>query len=84
MPNVNIPETENNKCVWTQEVRRRRQPLKKIMDTEKIRRGRPIRRWLDNIGEDMKKYEMTADLAENSQYMEMMEKTGPQTCGVGI
>ena len=30
------------------------------------------------------KYEMTADMAENTQYMEMMEKTGPQTCGVGL
>ena len=36
------------------------------------------------IWKNMKKYEMTADMAENTQYMEMMEKTGPQTCGVGI
>ena len=28
MPNVNIPETENIKLVWTHQEKRRRQPLK--------------------------------------------------------
>ena len=32
MPNVNIPVTENIKLVWTHQDRRRRQPLRKMMD----------------------------------------------------
>ena len=31
----------------------------------KRRRGRPKKRWLDNINEDMKEYNMTEDVAEN-------------------
>ena len=34
----------------------------------KRKRGRHRRRWLDNIGEDMKEYEMIADMTENRQY----------------
>ena len=31
----------------------------------KRRRGRPKKRWWDNIREDMKEYKMTEDMAEN-------------------
>ena len=46
MPNVNITgtETEKIKLVWIHQGKRKRQPLKKIMDM--VVPGR--RRWLDN------------------------------------
>ena len=68
MPNVNIPETEEIKLVWTHQVKRRRQPLRKMMDMVvlgKRRRGRPRRRRIDNTREDMRKFEMTTDMTEN-------------------
>ena len=34
----------------------------------KRRRGRPRRKWIDNTREDMKKYELRADLTEHRQY----------------
>ena len=60
---------------------------RKIMDMVvpgKRRRGRPRRRWIDNNREDMSKYELTADMAENKQYWKMMVKTGPQRSGDGL
>ena len=53
MPNVNITgtETEKIKLVWIHQEKRKRQPLKKMMDMVvpgKRRRGRSRRRWLDN------------------------------------
>ena len=51
----------------------------------KRRRGRPRRRWIDNTREDIKKYELTADMSEeNREYWEMMVKTDPQRCGDGL
>ena len=38
----------------------------------------PRRRWIDNIREDMKKYELTADMTENRHYWKMMMENGPQ------
>ena len=55
-----------------------------VVVTGKRRRGRPRRRWIDNIQEDMKKYELTADMTENRQYWKRMVKTGPQRCGDGL
>ena len=49
----------------------------------KRRMGRPRRRWIDNTREDMKKYELRADMIENRQYWKMMVKTDPQKCGDG-
>ena len=46
--------------------------------------GRPRRRWIDNTREDIKKYELTADMTENRQYWNMMVKTGPQRRGDGL
>ena len=86
MPNVNIPETETIKFVRTYQ-EKRRQLIKKIMDMVvpgKRRRGRPRRRWIDNNREDMRKYELTADMTENRQYWKMMVKTGPQRSGDGL
>ena len=40
----------------------------------KRRRGRPRQRWIDNNRADMAKYELTADMTENSQYSKMMLK----------
>ena len=54
---------------------------RKMMDMivpGKRRRGQPRRRWIDNNGEDMNGYELTADMTENRQYWKMMVKTGPQ------
>ena len=64
--------------------RRRRQPLKKMMEMVepgKRRRGRPRRRWTDNNREDMTKYELTADMTDNREHWKMMVKTGTQRCG---
>ena len=35
-------------------------------------KGRPNKRWLDNIGEDMKEYDMTEVMAENLSMWHMM------------
>ena len=61
--------------------------LEKMMDvvvSGKRRRGRPRLRWTDNNREDMTKYELTADMAENRQYWKMMVKTGPRRSGDGL
>ena len=50
----------------------------------KRRSGRPSLRWIDNNREDMIKYELTADMTENRQYLKMMVKTGPQRSGDGL
>ena len=42
----------------------------------KRRRGRPKKRWLDNIRDDMKEYKMTEDAAHNRVW-NMMTKDGP-------
>ena len=51
--------------------------------TGEEKEGRPRRRWIDNTREDIKKYELTADMTENTQYWNMMVKTGPQRRGDG-
>ena len=48
----------------------------------KRRRGRPRRSWIDNSWEDMKKYELTADMTENrrdGEDVEMVSKRGEKT-----
>ena len=45
----------------------------------KRRRGRPRWSWIDNSWEDMKKYELTADMTENrrdGEDVEMVSKRG--------
>ena len=87
MPNVNFPETEQIKWVWTHQEKRRRQPLKKNDGhgrTGEEKKGRPRRRWIDNTREDMKKYELRADMTENRPYWKMMVTTGPQRSGDGL
>ena len=90
MPNINLPETENIKLVWTHQEKRRRLPFKKnnehqymVIPVKRIR-GRPILRWIDNSREDLNKYELTADKTENRLYWKMMVKTDPQRCGDGL
>ena len=79
MPNVNIPESEKTKLVWTHQEKRRRQLLNMhmVVPGKRIRRRRPRRRWLDNTREDMKQYEMTAIMTGNRQYWKVTVKTGP-------
>ena len=67
MPNANIPETEKIKLVWTHQEKRRRQPLKKNDGHGRTGEVKPRQRWIDNNREDMNKYELTADMTENSQ-----------------
>ena len=73
---------------WYGHIRRREDNLsRKMMDMVvqgKRRRGRSRRKWIDNTREDMKIYELTADMTENRQYWKMMVKTGPQRCGGGL
>ena len=62
---------------WYGHIRRREEDKlsRKMMDMVvpgKRRRGRPRRRWIGNNGEDMSKYELTADMTENRQYWKMM------------
>ena len=52
--------------------------------TREEKKGRPRRRWIDINRKDMNKYELTADMTENSQYWKMMMKTDPQICGDGL
>ena len=52
--------------------------------TGEEKKGRTRRRWIDNIGEDMKQYDMTADMNENRQHCKMIVKTGPQRCAVSV
>ena len=74
---------------WYGHIRRREEDnlsrkMMVMVIPEKRRRGRPRRRWIDNNREDMKKYELTADMTENRQYWKLMVKTGPQRCGDGL
>ena len=51
----------------------------------KRRRGRPKKRWLDNIREDMKKeYKVTADMAQNRSVWHVKIKAGPLLHGGGL
>ena len=55
MPNVNNPEIEKIKLVWTHQLKRRRQHLKKYDGhgcAVEEKKGRPRLRWLDNTRED--------------------------------
>ena len=66
------------KLVRTHQEKRIRQPLKKNMDMVvpgKRGGGRPRWRCIDNTREDMKTYELTADMTENRQYWKMTVKT---------
>ena len=83
MPNVNIPEKENIKLVWTLSGEEDNLP-RKMMDMVvpgKRRRGWPRQRWIGNTREDLNAYEMTTDMTESRKYWKMMVKTGPQRCG---
>ena len=65
---------------WYGHIRRREEDnlSRKMMDMVvpgERRRGRPRLRWIDNNREDMKKYELTADMTENRQYI-VLEKDG--------
>ena len=44
----------------------------------KRRRGRPKKRWLDNISDDMKEYKMTEDVVQNQT------EAGPLLQGGGL
>ena len=48
------------------------------------RRGRPKKRWLDNIREDMKEYKMTEDMAQNRNVWHVKIKAGPLLHGGGL
>ena len=50
----------------------------------KRRRGRPNKRCLHNIREDMKEYEMTEGLAQNGSVLRMKTKAGPLLDGGGL
>ena len=50
----------------------------------KRRRGRPKKRWLDNIREDMKEYKMTEDMAQVRSVWRMKTKAGPLLHGGGL
>ena len=50
----------------------------------KRRRGRPKKRWLDNIREDMKEYKMTEDMAQDRSVWRMKTKAGPLLHGGGL
>ena len=43
----------------------------------KRRKGRPKKRWLDNIREDMKEYKMTEDMAQNRSVWHVKLKADP-------
>ena len=47
-------------------------------------RGRPKKRWLDNIREDMKEYNMTEDMAQDRSVWRMKTKPGPLLHGGGL
>ena len=66
-------------------------PNGNIPETETIKlvrtyqeKGRPRQRWIDNNREDMKKYELIADMTNNRQDWKMMLKTGTQRSGDGL
>ena len=85
MTNCNVPDTEKIKLAWPHHEKRRRQPLRKNYEhgsTGDGKKGRPRR--IDNNREDMKQYEMTADMIEHRHYWELMVKTGQQRCVDGL
>ena len=43
----------------------------------KIRRGRPKKRWLDNIREDIKEYNTTEEMTEKRSVWHLKKKAGP-------
>ena len=43
----------------------------------KEKKGRPNKRWLDNIREDMKGYDMTKDMAQNGSVWHTKTNAGP-------
>ena len=60
---------------------------KKMLDMQvqgKRRRGRPKKRWLDNIREDRKEYKMTEDMAQNRSVWHVKIKAGPLLHGGGL
>ena len=46
-------------------------------------KGRPKKRWLDNISEDMKEYKMTEDMAQNRSVWHVKIKAGSLLHGGG-
>ena len=50
----------------------------------KRRRGRPKKRWLDNIRDDMKGYKITKDMGQNRSVWNMKTNAGPLLHGGGI
>ena len=83
MPNVNIPETEKIKLVWTHQ-KRRRKPSKKNDGHSCTGEEKKGAAQMEIAQQHPGRYEMTADMTENRQYWNMMVKTGPQRCGDGL
>ena len=50
----------------------------------KKKKGRPKKRWLDNIRDDMKWYKITEDMAQNRSVCHMKTTTGQFLYGGGI
>ena len=50
----------------------------------KEKKGRPNKRWLDNIREGMKEYKMTEDMAQNRSVWHVKIKAGPLLHGGGL
>ena len=62
-------------------------PTKKMLNMQvkgKRRRGRPKQRWLDNIRDDMKEYNMTEVMAHNRSVWHMKIKEAPLLNGRGL
>ena len=47
-------------------------------------KGRPKKRWLDNIRDDMKEYKMTEDMAQDRSVWHMKTKAGSLLHGGGL
>ena len=56
----------------------------KHASARKEKKGRPNKRWLDNIREDMKEYKMTEDMAQNRSVWHVKIKAGPLLHGGGL
>ena len=64
-----------------------RPTTKKMLNMQvqgKRRMGRPKKRWLDNIREDMKEYKMTEDMTQNRSVWHVKIKAGPLLHGGGL
>ena len=73
--------------VWPRVKEGREDTTKKMLNMQvqgKRRRGRPKKRWLDNIGEDMKEYKMTEDMAQDRSVWRMKTTAGPLLHGGGL